>query len=100
MGVPGILVTPIGCDRSQVLIFMHGGGFALGSSASHRKLAGHIAKALGDALKDALAVDDSRFYPWFLDIRTAGVPGTCEVLLLPMPMKGGIREEDHQPVPA
>ncbi|MDF1478309.1 alpha/beta hydrolase [Leifsonia sp. H3M29-4] len=46
-GVPGILVTPIGCDRSQVLIFMHGGGFALGSSASHRKLAGHIAKALG-----------------------------------------------------
>ena len=60
----------------------------------------NIAKALGDSLKDALAVDDSRFYPWFLDIRTAGVPGTCEVLLLPMPMKGGIREEDHQPVPA
>lgn len=46
-GVPGILVTPIGCDRQQVLIFMHGGGFALGSSASHRKLAGHVAKALG-----------------------------------------------------
>lgn len=46
-GVPGILVTPVGADPSQVLIFMHGGGFALGSSASHRKLAGHFAKALG-----------------------------------------------------
>ncbi len=46
-GVPGILVTPLECDRSQVLLFMHGGGFALGSSASHRKLAGHVAKALG-----------------------------------------------------
>ncbi|MBK5237757.1 MAG: alpha/beta hydrolase [Actinomycetales bacterium] len=45
-GVPGILVTPIGSDPKQILIFMHGGGFALGSSASHRKLAGHIAKAL------------------------------------------------------
>lgn len=46
-GVPGILVTPIGSDPKQILIFMHGGGFALGSSASHRKLVGHIAKALG-----------------------------------------------------
>ena len=46
-GVPGILVTPIGSDAKQMLIFMHGGGFALGSSASHRKLAGHVAKALG-----------------------------------------------------
>lgn len=46
-GVPGIYVTPIGGDSRQVLIFMHGGGFALGSSASHRKLAGHFAKALG-----------------------------------------------------
>jgi acetyl esterase/lipase len=46
-GVPGILVTPIGSDPTQVLIFMHGGGFALGSSASHRKLAGHVAKACG-----------------------------------------------------
>ncbi|MBU1588191.1 MAG: alpha/beta hydrolase [Actinobacteria bacterium] len=46
-GVPGILVTPIGSNPDEVLIFMHGGGFALGSSASHRKLAGHVAKAAG-----------------------------------------------------
>jgi len=46
-GVPGIKVTPLGADLSQMMILMHGGGFALGSSASHRKLGGHIAKAIG-----------------------------------------------------
>lgn len=46
-GVPGILVSPVGADRSRMLLLMHGGGFALGSSASHRKLAGHLAKACG-----------------------------------------------------
>ncbi|MET0474187.1 MAG: alpha/beta hydrolase [Mycobacterium sp.] len=46
-GVPGILVTPLAADTSQVLVFLHGGGFALGSSASHRKLAGHVARACG-----------------------------------------------------
>jgi acetyl esterase/lipase len=48
-GVPGVLVTPIGADTSQIQLFFHGGGFALGSSASHRKLAGHLAKASGCA---------------------------------------------------
>lgn len=46
-GVPGVLVTPLGSDPSQLQLFFHGGGFALGSSASHRKLAGHLAKASG-----------------------------------------------------
>lgn len=46
-GVPGILVTPAGSDPAQMQVLLHGGGFALGSSASHRKLAGHIAKACG-----------------------------------------------------
>lgn len=46
-GVPGILVTPLDADPRQVLLVLHGGGFALGSSASHRKLAGHLAKAAG-----------------------------------------------------
>jgi epsilon-lactone hydrolase len=46
-GVPGILVTPLTADPTQVLVFLHGGGFALGSSASHRKLAGHVASACG-----------------------------------------------------
>ncbi|MGF6757462.1 alpha/beta hydrolase [Paraburkholderia sp. GAS42] len=46
-GAPGMWVTPIDADPAHVLLFFHGGGFALGSSASHRKLVGHLAKALG-----------------------------------------------------
>ncbi|MBU8815653.1 alpha/beta hydrolase [Mycolicibacterium goodii] len=46
-GVPGILVKPLAADPQQMLVVLHGGGFALGSSASHRKLAGHLARAFG-----------------------------------------------------
>jgi acetyl esterase/lipase len=46
-GVRGILVTPLDADPRQVLMVLHGGGFALGSASSHRKLAGHLAKACG-----------------------------------------------------
>lgn len=46
-GVAGIGVYPEGAHAEQVLVFLHGGGFALGSAASHRKLAGHIAKVCG-----------------------------------------------------
>lgn len=46
-GVPGIWVLPDDADRSKVLLVLHGGGFALGSSNSHRKLAGHFAKKVG-----------------------------------------------------
>ncbi|MCE3550718.1 alpha/beta hydrolase [Pseudonocardia sp. RS11V-5] len=46
-GVPGIWTLPAGADTSKVLLYTHGGGFAVGSAASHRKLAAHVAKALG-----------------------------------------------------
>lgn len=46
-GVPGIWCRPIGADASRVLLYTHGGGFAVGSASSHRKLAAHVAKALG-----------------------------------------------------
>lgn len=46
-GVPGIWCRPVGADTSKVLLYTHGGGFAVGSASSHRKLAGHLAKALG-----------------------------------------------------
>lgn len=46
-GVPGIWTLPVDADPAKVLLFTHGGGFAVGSAASHRKLAGHVAKALG-----------------------------------------------------
>jgi len=46
-GVDAIWAFPAGCDKSKVLIYTHGGGFAVGSAGSHRKLAGPVAKALG-----------------------------------------------------
>ncbi|GAB3940926.1 alpha/beta hydrolase [Corynebacterium tapiri] len=45
-GVPGIWCLPQGADTSRVLVYTHGGGFAVGSAASHRKLAAHVAKTL------------------------------------------------------
>lgn len=46
-GVEGIWALPLGADTSRVILYTHGGGFAVGSAASHRKLAGHLATALG-----------------------------------------------------
>jgi monoterpene epsilon-lactone hydrolase len=46
-GVPGIWCLPEGADQAKVLLYTHGGGFAVGSASSHRKLAAHVAKALG-----------------------------------------------------
>jgi monoterpene epsilon-lactone hydrolase len=45
-GVNAIWALPLDADTKKVLIFTHGGGFVVGSSSSHRKLAGHVAKAL------------------------------------------------------
>ena len=45
-GVGGLRISPVGNESGEILILLHGGGFALGSSSSHRKLAGHVAKAL------------------------------------------------------
>lgn len=46
-GVESIWALPVGADSSKVILYTHGGGFAVGSAASHRKLAGHLAKQLG-----------------------------------------------------
>ena len=46
-GIEGIWALPQGADRKKVILYTHGGGFAVGSASSHRKLAGHLAKALG-----------------------------------------------------
>ncbi len=46
-GVEAIWALPEGADATRVILYTHGGGFAVGSADSHRKLAGHLAKALG-----------------------------------------------------
>lgn len=46
-GVPGIWATPERADKSRVIICCHGGGFSVGSSESHKRMYGHLAKAVG-----------------------------------------------------
>ncbi|WHZ13114.1 MAG: 6-hexanolactone hydrolase [Burkholderiaceae bacterium] len=46
-GVEALWALPQGADTKKVILYTHGGGFAVGSAASHRKLAGHLAKHLG-----------------------------------------------------
>lgn len=44
--VKGMFVFPKNADSEKIILFMHGGGFALGSSNSHRKMVAHISKAM------------------------------------------------------
>jgi monoterpene epsilon-lactone hydrolase len=53
-GVPGIWLTPPAVSRERVLLYLHGGYYQRGSSATHRELAARIARAAGTR---ALALD-------------------------------------------
>lgn len=46
-GVPAMWASPKGGAADTVLLCSHGGGYVVGSMYSHRKLFGHIAKAVG-----------------------------------------------------
>ena len=71
-GVPGILVKPLDADPARMLVVLHGGGFALGSSASHRKMAGHLARACGaHAFVADFRLAPEHPYPAQLDDTTA-----------------------------
>ncbi len=46
-GLPAMWVLPKGCVKDRALLCSHGGGYVVGSIYTHRKLFGHIAKAVG-----------------------------------------------------
>ena len=46
-GVPAMWARPKGCNETRALLCTHGGGYMVGSMYSHRKMFGHIAKAVG-----------------------------------------------------
>jgi len=46
-GVPAEWAIPAGAAADRVLMYLHGGGYTIGSIASHRKLVGHLARAAG-----------------------------------------------------
>lgn len=46
-GVRALWCLPEGASAGHVVYYMHGGGFVSNTADSHRKLAGHLAKAIG-----------------------------------------------------
>ncbi|MFD4606421.1 alpha/beta hydrolase [Streptomyces sp. NPDC058464] len=46
-GVPAIIAKPLDAAADRLIVYAHGGGMALNSASSHRKLAAHLAKAAG-----------------------------------------------------
>jgi acetyl esterase/lipase len=78
-GVPAIWAVPAQGADDRVLEYLHGGGYVLGSAETHKRLAGHLANAIGCRVLDVdyrLApenphpgpVEDSvKAYRWLLD---------------------------------
>jgi epsilon-lactone hydrolase len=56
-GVPAMWIVPKAAAEDRVALSLHGGGFVTGSIYTHRKLFGHLAKAIG---APALSVDYRR----------------------------------------
>ncbi|HEX4108943.1 MAG TPA: alpha/beta hydrolase [Solirubrobacteraceae bacterium] len=46
-GVPCLEVVPAGADRDRVIVYLHGGGYVVGSPRTHRRLAALLAGAAG-----------------------------------------------------
>lgn len=46
-GTPALWAVPQGAAAGRAIVCSHGGGYAFGSVYSHRKLYGHLAKAVG-----------------------------------------------------
>ena len=46
-GVPGVWIAPDGVSTSRTILYLHGGGYVVGSSDTHGKMVGHLVKAAG-----------------------------------------------------
>jgi epsilon-lactone hydrolase len=67
-GTRGLWVVPHEADAERAIFYSHGGGFVGGSSYTHRKMVGHLAKAAGcKALLYEYAYAHEHKYPHQLD---------------------------------
>ena len=78
-GVPAMWAAPKRCAQDRVLLCAHGGGYALGSMYTHRKVYAHAAKAIGcralivhyglapENVHPGPVNDMARSYKWLLD---------------------------------
>jgi epsilon-lactone hydrolase len=78
-GVPALWATPKGCAEDRVVLCLHGGGYMTASMYTHRKVYGHLAKAIGcraliphyrrapEHVHPAPVDDATAAYGWLLD---------------------------------
>ena len=78
-GVPAERISTPGSRDDRIVLYLHGGGYCIGSCTSHRHVAGHVSKAVGAPvlLPDyqlgpenpfPAAVEDAKSaYRWLLD---------------------------------
>ena len=78
-GVPALWAVPKGCAEDRALLCLHGGGYVVCSMYSHRKVYGHLAKAIGcraliphyrrapEHLHPAPVDDAATAYEWLID---------------------------------
>ncbi|AYG69583.1 alpha/beta hydrolase (plasmid) [Rhizobium sp. CCGE531] len=67
-GVPALWIVPKRASEDRVIFYAHGGGFIGGSIYTHRKMVGHLAKAIGcRALMFQYAYAHQKKYPHQLE---------------------------------
>jgi acetyl esterase/lipase len=78
-GVPAIWADPEGCSPDHVVMYVHGGGYVIGSATGYRNFTGQLARAVGCRVLSVdyrlapehphpAAVEDSTTaYRWLLD---------------------------------
>ena len=78
-GVPALWAVPKGCAEDRVLLCLHGGGYVVCSMYSHRKVYGHLTKAIGcraliphyrrapEHVHPAPVDDAATVYGWLID---------------------------------
>jgi acetyl esterase/lipase len=70
--IPSMWIVPKGAPEDRVIFYSHGGGFVGGSIYTHRKMVGHLAKAVGcRALIFDYPYAHQRKYPAQLDAALA-----------------------------
>jgi epsilon-lactone hydrolase len=71
-GIPVMWIVPRGAAEDRVIFYAHGGGFVSGSIITHRKMIGHLAKAVGcRALLFAYSYAHQQKYPSQLNTTVA-----------------------------
>ncbi|HEY2532347.1 MAG TPA: alpha/beta hydrolase, partial [Xanthobacteraceae bacterium] len=78
-GVPALWAVPKGCAQDRAVLCLHGGGYVTSSMYTHRKMYGHLAKAIGcraliphyrrapEHVHPAPVDDTVTAYKWLLD---------------------------------